>query len=101
MSAAALLCAASLASVVRWRWTARCPLWGTIVVNLVGSFAIGVFYSRGVDSPVLTVGALGSLTTVSGAVVDAGALSKKTRAFYVVVTVVGAVGGSWLGLQMA
>jgi len=101
VNAVALVCAASLTSLIRWRCTTRWPQIGTIVVNLVGSFTIGVLHGRGVDSAILTAGALGGLTTVSGAAADMGSMRGRGRAGYLLLTVAGCSAGAWWGLQVA
>lgn len=86
--------------------------WGTLAVNLVGSFAFGVIValarSRGSFSPaqetILLVGLLGGFTTYSSFAFQAVELFAHGRAAvglaYVAATNVAALAAVWLGLQV-
>ncbi|NKB97807.1 MAG: fluoride efflux transporter CrcB [Pseudomonadales bacterium] len=88
--------------------------WGTLGINIAGSFAIGLMWSLYADAdwfqqwgrPLIVIGVLGGFTTFSTFSLDALHLfdTHKVAAFgYAVSSVVGclvAVGlGHWLGLQ--
>ena len=101
----------AVGSVVRWGITAVWPTavggvgWGTLAVNLLGCFLIGVLAARlGPDSLVrlgLGTGALGGFTTFSTLAVetDRGIAAGRTGAALLVlaVSVVGGVGLALLG----
>ncbi len=61
--------------------------WGTLGVNVAGSFALGLLAGSG--NPVMTavgVGALGSLTTLSTFAVELTTLGRKRAAAYLAVS---------------
>jgi len=79
---------------------------GTLVVNLVGSFALGLLH--GVDAPTYTVvgtGMIGAFTTFSSFARDTAALTVLGRprlaALYVVASVGGALMAAAGGLALA
>jgi CrcB protein len=86
--------------------------WGTLAVNVAGSFAFGVFHAwaraRGLVSPqqeaILLVGLLGGFTTYSSFAFQTVELLSGGRAAaalaYVVATNVAALGAVWLGLRL-
>lgn len=79
----------------------------TLTVNLIGSFAIGLLYiwisvrgGLGADNARLfwMTGVLGGFTTYSAFALEASLLGfSLTGLLYVVITVVGCIGGAWLG----
>ncbi len=77
---------------------------GTLVVNLVGSLALG--FIAGWDAPVSTVvgvaglGALTTFSTFSADVVELRASSGGWTAAYIVLSVIGGVTMAWLGLRL-
>lgn len=80
---------------------------GTLVVNVVGAFALGVLAGRGASTETLTVlgtGALGSLTTFSTLSHESMQLCRQRRvrrsALYLTVTLVAGVGAAWAGLWL-
>ncbi|MDQ3615864.1 MAG: CrcB family protein [Actinomycetota bacterium] len=82
---------------------ARLP-WGTILVNVVGSFFLGLFSGLSVDGGVLALlgtGFCGALTTYSAFTVQTHALGPRLGALNVVLSVVPALAacglGFWLG----
>ena len=61
--------------------------WGTLAVNVLGSFALGLLVGSG--NPVMTalgVGGLGSLTTLSTFAVELTSLSRKRAITYAAVS---------------
>lgn len=94
-------------------WLPRAFPWGTLGINVVGSFAIGALYvicvTRGVGAdwsrPLLLVGVLGGFTTFSTfsletlLLIEQGALVR--AAAYAASSVVLCVGGAWLGFALA
>lgn len=79
----------------------------TLTVNLVGSFAIGLLYvwlgarsgMRGDDARLFWMtGVLGGFTTYSAFALEANLLGFSGAGIvYVLLTVVGCIGGAWLG----
>jgi CrcB protein len=79
----------------------------TLTVNLLGSFAIGIFYAWLASRPGITgdgarlfwmTGVLGGFTTYSAFALEATLLGFSLAGVgYVLVTVVGCIGGAWLG----
>lgn len=104
------LAAAGVGGIVRWRiggWLQSTTGfgWGTIVVNITGSFALGVLH--GVDDAVATIvgiGALGALTTFSSfvkeLVEEIQSASWLRAAAYGVLSLGGSVAAASLGLQL-
>lgn len=76
--------------------------YGTLVVNIVGSFALGLLAGAGPTATVvLASGALGSLTTLSTLAVEAVELWHRARRRalgYVTASVVGGVAAAWGGI---
>ena len=78
---------------------------GTLLVNLVGSFALGLL--AGVGPPASTIvgtaglGALTTFSTFSAEVVELRAEGRSAVVAYVAVTVVGGITLAWCGLQLA
>jgi fluoride exporter len=89
------------------RWNPRAGFAaGTLVVNIAGSFVLGLHH--GVGPPAITiigVGGLGTFTTFSGFSADAVALAGARRlalAFaYVTATCVGGIGAAALGMAIS
>jgi fluoride exporter len=87
--------------------------WGTLVVNVVGSFAMGVLVhvmaTTWTVTPevraLLTVGGLGAFTTFSTFSLDAIVLYERGQvmfaAVYVLASVIGAIGALLVGLRLA
>jgi len=107
---ALFLVAAGVSGLVRWTIGERlCSAsgfgWGTIVVNVSGSFGLGLL--RGADDVALTIvgiGALGALTTFSSFVkelaeeVQAGEWAR--AAAYGLLSIGGSVAAAAIGLQL-
>lgn len=81
--------------------------WGTLLVNLVGSFALGLLVGEAVDGgafALLGTGFCGGLTTYSAFAVqsvESGRSSRVRAAAYVVVTVAGCLAMAALGHWLA
>jgi CrcB protein len=80
--------------------------WGTWIVNVSGSFALGLLAHASVfATTVLGTGLLGAYTTFSSFARDATALWEERRwgpaAAYVAGSVVACVAAAWLGLIVA
>ena len=88
-------------------------VWGTVLVNLLGSFAIGAVVASAFDTawfesfgrPFLVVGVLGAFTTFSAFSLDAIQLYDADRSLlalaYVVATVAGCLLAAKAGLHAA
>jgi CrcB protein len=103
--AAALGAAGRGLIVQRYNVAVRLP-WGTLVVNVSGSFALGL--AAGFDAPWLTVvgaGGLGAFTTFSTfavELVDLGRHERRTLVVgYLVLMVVSCVAAAWAGLVLS
>ncbi|MFW5867885.1 MAG: fluoride efflux transporter CrcB [Armatimonadota bacterium] len=78
--------------------------WGTLIVNLVGCFAIGLVFALGVEGGAigprarlfLMTGLLGGLTTFSAFSLETSALLAQGTGWYTVLNVLGNVGGGLL-----
>ena len=73
--------------------------WGTLGVNVLGSFALGLL--AGTGNPVMTamgVGGLGSLTTLSTLAVELTALSRPRAIAYTAVTLTLGLAAAFIGL---
>lgn len=105
MTAIGFVVAAALGGVIRWR-TASALGWidGTLAVNLVGSFVLGLLVGQGdATTTVVGVAGLGTLTTWStfiAEVVMEAAADRKRAVFYFTASLVGGVAAAWLGLQL-
>jgi len=100
-----------LAVLAVGRWLGTDFPFGTLLVNVLGSFAMGVLAELGnavwQPSPemrsLLTVGVLGGFTTFSTFSLDAALLIKRgdmgLAAVYILASVLLAVGGLFAGLQ--
>lgn len=76
--------------------------WGTLVVNLVGSFLLGWLVGVGVGANAMTllgVGFCGAMTTYSAVVVQSTQRGPRGLA-YAVCTVLLCLGTAWLGLRL-
>lgn len=101
----AFLGVAAAATLTRWQIADRVGrATGTLFVNLVGSFVLGVLV--GADTTptvVLNIAALGSLTTFSTLMVEVTGQWGRSRlasAAYLAATVAGCVALAWCGLQL-
>jgi CrcB protein len=88
----------------RWNRHAELP-WGTLLVNVVGSFALGLLHDVG--PPVITVlgiGGLGAFTTFSSFARDTVALAEAHQVVlcvtYVVVSCAAGIGAAAIGMAL-
>ena len=106
MTAVGFLAAAGFATLLRVAASARLNLeafpYGTLAVNLAGSFALGLLAGAGeVTTVILASGALGSLTTFSTLAVETVDLWRRNRpraATYVTASLAGGVAAAYLGV---
>jgi len=80
--------------------------WGTIVVNAVGSFALGTLHNVGPPAiTIIGVGGLGAFTTFSSFARDTVALAEARQLaltiIYVVVSCAAGVGAAAMGMAIA
>ncbi|MSU91619.1 fluoride efflux transporter CrcB [Rhodobacteraceae bacterium 2CG4] len=90
------------------RWMGPAFPWGTLTVNVAGSFAMGVLAAalgpRAGMTPLLMTGVLGGFTTYSAFSLDTLALVERAAPLqalgYVAATLAGAIGGCAAGLVL-
>mgnify|MGYP003713193005 FL=1 len=115
---------AGIGAVVRWmaghRWPGR--HWGTLLVNVVGAFLLGLLAGSGASAATMTIvgtGGLGALTTFSRFAQDAGGLAEDSASptrnaagrsnptprtaatLYVGGTLLLGLAAAWLGLEIS
>jgi CrcB protein len=105
--------ARSLVTGVLFTWAPGAFPWGTLVVNVVGSFAIGVLFVslsgalwlHTIARPFLVVGFLGAFTTFSAFSIETLTLLDDGRAgiavAYALTSVILCVGAAWAGVRIA
>lgn len=106
MTTIGFLAAAGAATLLRVAASARLNReafpYGTLAVNLVGSFALGLLAGAGPAATVILAGgALGSLTTFSTLAVEITALWRRNRrraVGYAAASLAGGVAAAYLGL---
>lgn len=84
-------------------WDRALP-WGTLLVNVTGSFLLGVFSALSLDADALALlatGFCGGLTTYSAFAVHTHALGRRRGGAYAAVTVVLALAACALGFWAA
>ncbi|WP_372729789.1 CrcB family protein [Nocardioides sp.] len=77
--------------------------WGTLLVNVVGSFLLGLLSARSVDGDVMALlgtGVCGGFTTYSAFAVKAHELGARTGSTYAAATVLGALAACVLGFAL-
>lgn len=77
--------------------------WGTLTVNLGGSFVLGLLVGADATNVAVAIGGVGSLTTWSRFAAGLVEHRDETRhvLLYVLVSLVGGVGLAWAGLKLA
>ncbi|MDE0653179.1 MAG: CrcB family protein [bacterium] len=106
MIAVGFLAAAGVATLLRVAASARLNLetfpYGTLAVNVVGSFALGLLAGAGeVTAVIVASGALGSLTTFSTLAVETAGLwriQRRRAVGYATASLVGGVAAAYLGV---
>jgi CrcB protein len=94
VTAAAFVAAAAVGAVLRHRAQEAGGSWGTLAVNTIGSFVLGLL---GGDDVVLGAGFCGALTTFSGFAAEA----RRSGWRYVASTLVAGVAAAASGLAVA
>ena len=96
--------AAAVAAVARWQLTMRAPALGTLAVNVVGAWTLGLIDASGWGNPtILGTAGLGALTTVSGLASVTAILFRRGRAVgvgYLMLTVGLGTAAAWWGLNL-
>ena len=98
---------ASLRAIAQRQYNALGPMpWGTLAVNVSGSFALGLVSGLGLAwLTVVGAGGLGAYTTFSSFAIELVRLHRErhrtTAAAYLVVMVVACVAAAWLGLELS
>jgi len=90
-------------------WTGAGLPWGTLAVNVAGSFAMGVLFSFAADNrPLLLfagIGVLGGFTTFSAFSMETVRLMQRgdvaTAAIYAVLSVIASMGAAFAGFMLA
>ena len=102
MSAVLFVAAAAVGTLTRWR-LGHGPI-GTVALNVVGSFGLGLVAQSGPDADLLVgVAGLGALTTFSRAIADLfdlAEVNRRTATAYGLGTLVLGVAAAWLGLRL-
>ena len=105
--------ARSLVTGAFFKWLPAAFPWGTLAVNVLGSFAIGILFAwlsgalwlHTMARPFLVVGFLGAFTTFSAFSIETLTLLDDGRAglalLYSLSSVVACVGAAWLGTRLA
>jgi fluoride exporter len=111
ITAVAFVVAAGIGALARAeagrRWNRHDGLaWGTLIVNVVGSFALGMLHDVGPPAiTVIGVGGLGAFTTFSSFARDSVALAEARQlalcVSYVSITCSAGVGAAALGMAVA
>jgi CrcB protein len=105
--------ARSLVTGALYKWAPGAFPWGTLAVNVAGSFAIGVLFAslsgalwlHTIARPFLVVGFLGAFTTFSAFSIETLTLLDDGRAgvalLYALASVLLCVAAAWAGARMA
>ena len=107
MSAAAFIVLAGMGAVLRWLAADRWPGGhrGTLLVNVLGAFLLGLLVGNDATSTAVTVGGLGALTTFSTFAADMFDLHEQSgrtvAAGHMAATLVLGLAAAWLGLEIA
>lgn len=105
MTALAFVCLAAGASIGRWLTVERLRSvrsgLGTIAVNVVGAFALGVLVGADADAMLLAgVAALGSFTTFSTMALDVTTAPRHDAVAYLATTLSLGLTAAWVGLRV-
>ena len=106
MTAMAFGAAALIGTLARWQLGARLKSpQGTLVANVVGSFAFGLLHAAGPDEVVIVgIGGLGTFTTFSalaGELMEMWPRSRSRTLGYGSLTLVAGVAAAWLAISLA
>jgi fluoride ion exporter CrcB/FEX len=94
---------AGLGAVLRWKANARWGKLGTLILNLVGAFGLGLISE--LDGFLLTVlgtAGIGAMTTVSGVAREVHGLNSTSRVqgtVYLMGTLIGGICVAWVGVH--
>jgi fluoride ion exporter CrcB/FEX len=101
---ASFIALVSAGAILRWYATKYFGLVGTLLINLLGAFALGLLTNTGATAAVvLGTGALGSLTTISGLALHFDQLlrnDKKLAIGYLVLSLSGGIAAALLGIKL-
>lgn len=80
-------------------------MWGTLAVNIAGSFLLGLLHTRGADTRIMIgVGGLGALTTFSTMISQVECIHREDSAthaaLYLLGSIVLGVGACWIGWNL-
>ncbi len=106
MTAMAFGAAALIGTLARWQLGARLRSpQGTLVANVLGSFAFGLLHAAGPDEVVIVgIGGLGAFTTFSalgGEIMEMWPRSRSRTLGYGSLTLVAGVAAAWLAISLA
>jgi CrcB protein len=98
--------AAGVGTLLRWEASRRVPPpLGTLLVNVAGSFGLGLLHGAGAGTTtVLGVAGLGALTTFSTLAVELTETARRApqqALTYAGTTLIVGVGAAWLGIVLA
>lgn len=97
--------AAGFGALLRWEASRRIPPpLGTLLVNVTGSFGLGLLHGAGADtSTVLGIAGFGALTTFSTLAVELTEMARRApqqALTYAGATLVCGVSAAWLGITL-
>ncbi len=105
MTAMAFGAAALIGTLARWQLGARLRSpQGTLVANVLGSFAFGLLHAAGPDEVVIVgIGGLGAFTTFSalaGELIEMWPRSRSRTLGYGSLTLIAGVAAAWLAISL-
>lgn len=96
--------AAAVGTVLRWRASTAFGPGGTLLINIAGTFALGLLANTsGPAATVVGTAGLGALTTVSGILPESARLARASPLLalgYVSLTITGATAAAYVGLAL-
>ena len=107
MTAVLFVLTAAAGTVIRWHLSMSVPVRavGTLAVNLMGAFALGLLSTASADSQLIGgIAGLGAMTTFSTFVaelVELIEIDQRWARAYGAATLVGGVAAAWVGLRLA